>query len=221
MTEVPCAARLGLLGERESPAREERRLQTRWPQAPLRPTACREALDARPPGGLAQALRRRWAPWQWRRDRHPVLITGPPGLGQPWLAGAMGHQACRAGWTVLALRLPRLRPAFPLAQGDGRDEKRMTALAQTDRLMLDDWGRAPRSADPRRDRLALRAARHDCRAPLVTSPLPVEHWHAAIGEPPWAAAILDRLVHNADKMACQGESRRTRQAPVPRTVPGV
>ena len=133
----------------------------------------------------------------------------------------MGHQACREGWTVLSLRLPRLLQKFPLAKGDGRSGKLMTALAKTDVLILDDWGLAPLSDDNRRDLLELLEERHDCRATIVTSHLPVEHWHEAIGEPTLADAILDRLVHNAYKIALKGESRRKRQAPVPRTVPAV
>jgi DNA replication protein DnaC len=122
---------------------------------------------------------------------------------------------------VLSLRLPRLLQECPLAKGDGRDVKRMTALATTDGLMLDDWGLAPLSDDSRRDLLALLEDRHDCRATIVTSQRPVEHWHEAIGEPTLADAILDRLVHNADKSALKGDSMRKRQATVPKHAPSV
>jgi hypothetical protein len=109
----------------------------------------------------------------------------------------------------------RLLQELPLAKGDGRSVKLMTALAKTDVLILDDWGLAPLSDDNRRDFLELLEDRHDCRATIVTSQLPVEHWHAAIGEPTLADAILDRLVHNAYKIALQGDSMRRRQAPCP------
>src|SRR5712691_10130265 len=132
--------------------------------------------------------------------------------GQTWLACALGQQACREGWTVLYLRLPRLLQEFPLATGDGCYVKLMTALAKTDVLILDDWGLAPLSDDNRRDLLELLEDRHDCRATIVTSQLPVEHWHEAIGEPTLADAILDRLVHNAYKIALKGDSMRKRQA---------
>ena len=84
-----------------------------------------------------------------------MLLTGPTGIGKPWLACALGPQACRDGWTVLSLRLPRLLQEFPLAKGDGRDVKLMTALAKTAVLMLDDWGLAPLRNDNRRDVLEL------------------------------------------------------------------
>ena len=88
----------------------------------------------------------------------------------------------------------------------------MTTLARIDLRILDDWGLAPFSDEQRRDLLEIIEDRHDCRATLVTSQLPVEHWHEALGDPTLADAILDRLVHNAYKITLQGESMRKRQA---------
>ena len=221
ITAVPFDDRLGLLVDRESTAREDRRLKTRLHKAKLRQTACIEDIDYRHPRGLDKSLMLSLATCQWVRERHNVLITGPTGIGKTWLACALGHQACREGWTALYLRLSRLLQEFPLAKGDGRYVKLMTALAKTDVLILDDWGLAPLSDDNRRDLLELLEDRYDCRATIVTSQLPVEHWHEAIGEPTLADAILDRLVHNAYKIALKGDSMRKRQAPVPKQASSV
>lgn len=72
-----------------------------------------------------------------------------------------------------------------MVKGDGRDGKLLTTLAKTDVLILDDWGLAPLSDANRRDRLDLLDDRYDRRAMMVTSQLPVEHWHEAIGGQPW------------------------------------
>lgn len=47
---------------------------------------------------------------------------------------------------------------------------------------------------------------------LITSQLPVEAWHEVIGEPTFADAILDRLVHNAYRLALDGPSIRKLKA---------
>ena len=47
---------------------------------------------------------------------------------------------------------------------------------------------------------------------VATSQLPIDQWHAVIGDPTLADAILDRLVHNAYKINLRGESMRKRQA---------
>lgn len=42
--------------------------------------------------------------------------------------------------------------------------------------------------------------------------IPVDRWHDVIGDPTYADAILDRLVHNAHRIALSGESlRRTKR----------
>ena len=215
ITALSFEERLGLLVDREMSERDNRRLKTRLHQAKLRQNACIEDLDYRHPRGLDKSLMTRLAMGQWIRDRHNVLITGPTGIGKTWIACALGHKACREGWTALYLRLPRFLQELPIAKGDGRYVKLMTVLAKTDVLLLDDFGLAPLSDEHRHDLLEVVEDRHDRRATIVTSQLPVEHWHEAIGDPTLADAILDRLVHNAYKIALRGDSMRKRQAKVP------
>jgi DNA replication protein DnaC len=212
ITALSFEERLGLLVDRESTERENRRLITRLRQAKLRQTACIEDIDYRHPRGLEKAVMARLVTCQWVRERHNVLITGPTGIGKTWLACALGQKACRDGFTACYLRLPRFLQELPIAKGDGRYGKLMATLAKTDVLILDDWALAPFSDENRRDLLELLEDRYDCRATIVTSQLPVDHWHEAIGEPTLADAILDRLVHNAYKIPLHGESMRKRQA---------
>jgi DNA replication protein DnaC len=61
--------------------------------------------------------------------------------------------------------------------------------------------------------LELLEDRHGRRATVVTSQLPVDHWHQALGDPTLADAILDRLVHNAYRITLKGDSMRKRLAP--------
>ena len=110
------------------------------------------------------------------------------------------------------LRLPRFLQELPIAKGDGRYGKLLTTLAKTDVLILDDWGLAPFSEENRRDLLEIVEDRHDRRATIITSQLPVEHWHDALGDATLADAILDRLVHNAYKITLHGESMRKQPA---------
>jgi DNA replication protein DnaC len=43
---------------------------------------------------------------------------------------------------------------------------------------------------------------------LITSQLPVDKWHEVIGEPTFADAILDRIIHNAHRIELDGPSMR-------------
>ncbi|WP_163364409.1 ATP-binding protein, partial [Escherichia coli] len=79
----------------------------------------------------------------------------------------------------------------------------------------DDWGPEPLSAEQRRDLLEIVEDRYDAGSIIVTSQVPVERWYEIIGDPTMADAILDRLVHNAYRIALTGESlRKARRAEI-------
>lgn len=204
--------RLGLLVDRELTAREERRLQTRLRQAKLKHSACLEDLDYTTPRGLDRGLVTQLATGQWIREGLNCLVLGPTGVGKTWLACALAQQACRQGFTTRYLRAPRLFEELRLAHADGGFPKLMRSFANTDLLLLDDWGLMGLDAEARRDLLELLDDRHGRRATLITSQLPLEHWHDLIGDPTLADAILDRLVHNAYRITLKGESMRKRRA---------
>ncbi len=205
--------RLGLLIDREVTVRNDRRQQNRLRKAKLRQkNACIEDIDFRARRGLDKELVLSLSSCEWIGQHRNVLITGPTGVGKTFLACALAQKACREGYTVQYLRLSRLLEDLALAHADGRYPKLMTGLARTDLLVLDDWGLAPLSDADRRELLEILEDRHDLRSTLVTSQLPVDTWHEAIDHPTLADAILDRLVHNAYRVALRGESMRRRKA---------
>ena len=200
--------RLGLLVDREMTDRENRRLKTRLRQARLRQQAALEDVDFRHPRGLDKSLIAQLSSCHWVDQHHNIPITGPTGCGKTFLACALAHKACREGYTVRYLRLPRLFQDLQIAKGDGRYPKLLAALAKTDLIALDDWGLAPPTDEQRRDLLELLEDRHGLRSTIVAAQLPVDKWHAQIGDPTLADAILDRLIHNAHKIPLKGDSMR-------------
>ena len=55
--------------------------------------------------------------------------------------------------------------------------------------------------------------RHGTHSTIITSQLPVKHWHDSIGDPTLADAILDRLLHQAHSLDLDGESLRKKGKP--------
>ena len=156
-----------------------------------------EDVDYRSPRKLDKALFQQLASSRWIAEHRNVLITGPCGIGKTWLGSALGQKACRDGYSVVYKRAPRLFAELDLAHGDGSFPRLFRQLVRCDLLILDDWGPDRLSPGQRRDLMEITDDRHGSGSTLITSQLPVETWHDVIGEPTFADAILDRLVHNS------------------------
>ena len=109
---------------------------------------------------------------------------------------------------MLYKRMPRLFDELELAHGDGRFPRLFKNLTKTQLLILDDWGPDRLDASQRRDLMEIAKDRYDAGSTLITSQLPIDAWHDVIGEPTFADAILDRLVHNAYRIELDGQSMR-------------
>jgi DNA replication protein DnaC len=207
--ELSFEERIAMIIDREVSMRDTKRVDRLLKQAKLKSSgACLEDVDYRAGRGLEKRLLAALGGGDWIRSHHNCLITGPTGSGKTWLACALGNAACRQGLSVQYIRLPRLFEELRIAHGDGSFGKRLSALAKTDLLLIDDWGLAPPSAKERSDLLEVLDDRVASRSTVITSQLPIEHWHEYLGEPTLADAILDRILHSAHKLALTGESMR-------------
>ena len=200
--------RLALLVEREALHRDNRRLARLLKAARLRVAACLEDIDYRHPRGLERARIASLATGHWVADHLNLCLTGPTGCGKTWIACALGNQACRQGYSVRYLRVPRLFEQLRIAHGDGSYPRLMDQLLKTDLLILDDWGIQKLTGPQRHDLMEVIEDRHGRRSTLIASQLPIDHWHEYLGDATLADAILDRLLHGAHRITLRGESMR-------------
>ena len=206
--ELAFEERLALLVDHELLHRENRRMARLLRNAKLRINACIEDIDYRHQRGMKRAEMATLITCDWIQRHHNLCLTGPTGTGKTWLACALGNQACRQGLSVRYLRLPRLFETLHIAHADGSYPRLMNQLAKTQLLILDDWAIGPVNAAQRGDLMEIIEERHGRQATLIASQLPIDHWHDYIGDATLADAILDRVLHNAYRLALKGESMR-------------
>jgi len=203
-----------MLVSHEATCRDNRKITRLLRQAKLRLNAQPADIDYAARRGLNKDSMAQLLQLEWIRRQHNCLIEGPTGTGKTYLACALGQTACEHGLSVRYYRASRLFETLTMAHGDGTFGKLLTQLAKTDLLIIDDWGLDVLTQRQRNDLLEIMEDRHALRATLITSQLPISHWHEAIGEPTLADAILDRLLHNAYKIKLKGESMRKKHATI-------
>ena len=208
-TSMSFEERLGLLVDRELSWRGDKRLERLLKNAHLRyPQATIEDLDTRSGRGLERRTLMSLALGDWIDRGHSVLITGPTGAGKSWLGCALEQYACRRGHSALYVRVPRLSEELRIRHADGTFGRWLVQLAKTDVLLLDDWGMTGLDSQTRADLLEVIDDRAGMKATIVTSQLPIEHWHAWIGDVTIADAIMDRIMQTHHRITLTGESLR-------------
>jgi len=210
--ELGFRERLSLLVNSEATCRDNRKITRLLKQAKLRLNAQPADIDYRAQRGLHKDTIAQLLQLDWTRQHRNLLIEGPTGTGKTFLACALGQHACEQGISVRYYRASRLFETLTIAHGDGSFGKLLTQLAKTELLIIDDWGLQILVQTQRNDLLEIIEDRHGRGATLITSQLPIPHWHEAIGDPTLADAILDRLLHNTHKIKLKGESMRKKQA---------
>lgn len=214
MTDINSLAfeeRLNLLADREIIIRENSRIKKRLAKAKLKINAQIEEIDFRKHRDLDKSFILSLASCEWIRRHQNIIITGATGMGKTFLANALAHKACMEGFSSQYFRFPRLLSELHISRADGTYFNLLKSLGKLDVLIIDDWGLSVLSDTERRDVLEIFEDRFSISSTIITSQMPIEHWHEVIGDNTIADAILDRIVHNAHKINMKSDDHSMRK----------
>ncbi len=142
-----------------------------------------------------------------------VIFMGPAGVGKTFLAGALGHSACRAGKRVMFVRADKMLKELNQSRADNSTEKVLRSYLSLDLLIIDDFGLRKLTPTGSSDLYEVLVGRHKRASTIVTSNRTVDEWIPLFDDPILAQSALDRLAHNAYQVVMDGESYRKNQGP--------
>lgn len=142
-----------------------------------------------------------------------VAIVGPVGVGKTFLAHALGHIACRRGYSVLVVRADKMLKSLKHARLDNSHEAELRKLIAVDLLVVDDFALDAMDATESRDAYDILVERHRAGSIVVTSNRGPDEWLATFADPMRAQAAIDRFTSNAHELVIDGESYRKRLKP--------
>ncbi len=207
-TDLSFHDRLSLLLGEEITTREQRKIERLVKQAKFRLAAHPSHIDYRTSRGIEKSKIRSLLEGHWFKHHQSLIFTGATGSGKTYLGCAIGHYFCQQGVAVRYFRMKGLQEQLRQVHGEGSYPRFLNQLNKTPILILDDWGMETLTPQHRSDLLDIIDARHDQGSMIIMSQLPVAKWHELIGEATYADAIMDRLIHRAQRIELQGESMR-------------
>ena len=126
-----------------------------------------------------------------------------------WLATALGYQACLNGYKVMYFNIMKLFEEIALARISSTLHKFFAKIAQTNLLILDDFGVKVLEGQQLLDLMEIIEDRHGRNSTIIVSQLPVANWYDILnGNTTAADAILDRIVHTSKRFTLSGSSLR-------------
>jgi DNA replication protein DnaC len=145
--------------------------------------------------------------------RRHVVVLGPVGVGKTFLSSALGHIACRHGYSVLFTRADAMLHSLKKSRFDNTRDDEMLALTTVDLLIVDDFALEPMSRDESKDVYELFVERTGRASTIITSNRDTSEWIAMFDDVLRAQSAVDRFKNAAYDLVIEGESYRSRLKP--------
>ena len=145
-------------------------------------------------------------------DKANIVLVGPNGVGKSMIAQNIAYQALIAGHTALFTTAGQLLGELSALDSDSALRRRLRHYARPQVLVVDEVGYLSYSNRHADLLFELVSRRYQVRSTLITTNRPFAEWHEVFPNAACVVSLIDRLIHNAEVIAIDGESYRLKDA---------
>lgn len=195
--------------------REVNKINRRIKAANFRTQAAIEMIDYTADRNLTKALVKDLMQLTYiKANPGNIIIEGPTGVGKTFLSTALGHHACRHGYSTIFMGLTVFVEKLLMARTDGTYLKLRERLIKTDFLIIDDVGLKKLPAQVAQDLHDLLEERQE-KSTMITTQLPLKNWNEIIEDELALDTIVDKLQHGSIHIKIDGDTYRKKKAKKP------
>jgi DNA replication protein DnaC len=145
-------------------------------------------------------------------DAANVVLLGPNGIGKTTLARNIAYQAVIHGRTVLFTSAGQMLGDLAAIDSDSALRSRLRHYARPDLLAVDEVGYLSYSNRHADLLFQLVSRRYENKSTMITTNRPFGEWHEVFPNAACVVSLVDRLIHNAEILAFEGDSYRLKEA---------
>lgn len=148
----------------------------------------------------------------WLKSGANVLLFGASGLGKTHIASGIGYGLVEQGYKVKFIAASAIVQQLQQAKQHLRLQDELIKLDKYSLLIVDDVGYVRKTEQETSVLFELIAHRYERHSMIITSNKSFEQWDELFDDSTMTIAAIDRLVHHATIIHCEGESYRRKMA---------